>query len=186
MHLESSVPGKAQCHCQQCYIAILLKEITIDLTALLPMLFAGDSQGFPCQLGSQTARLFLHQMARPTPSGCRTPPGDEALTSICLAFYARRTVGSEITRTTTLQLKSLHIENISKSQSLSMEPMKQGKFFSSLTFTAHSTETAECLLSQKDAVANKIVPTLKEVTVSQGVGRVTKSFIVQARTLLRT
>lgn len=75
VHLETSVPGKVQCHCQRRYVAVLLKEITIDPTALLPMLFAGDSQGFPCQLGSHTARLFLHQMARPTPSGCRTPPG---------------------------------------------------------------------------------------------------------------
>lgn len=76
MHLETSVPGEAQCHRQQRDVAVLLKEITIDPTALLPMLFAGDSQGFPCQLGSHTARLFPHQMARPTPSGCRTPPGD--------------------------------------------------------------------------------------------------------------
>lgn len=91
VHLEASVPGKAQCHCQPRYIAVLLKEITIDPTALLPRLFAGDSQGFPRQLGSHTAPLFPHQMARPTPSGCRTPPGDEALTSICLACYARRT-----------------------------------------------------------------------------------------------
>lgn len=75
LHLEPSVPGKAQCHCQPHYIAVLLKEITIDPTALLPMLFAGDSQGFPCQLGSHTAQLFLYQMARPTPSGCHTLPG---------------------------------------------------------------------------------------------------------------
>lgn len=75
LHLEPSVPGKAQCHCQPHYIAALLKEITIDPTALLPMLFAGDSQGFPCQLGSHTAQLFLYQMARPTPSGCLTLPG---------------------------------------------------------------------------------------------------------------
>lgn len=73
LHLEPSVPGKAQC--QPHYIAVLLKEITIDPMALLPMLFAGDSQGFPCQLGSHTAQLFLYQMARPTPSGCRTLPG---------------------------------------------------------------------------------------------------------------
>lgn len=102
-HLETSVPGKAQCHCQLRYITVPLKEITIDPTALLPMLFAGDSQGFPCQLGSHTARLFLHQMARPTPSGCRMPPGEEALTSICLAFSVQRTAGSEITGPTTLQ-----------------------------------------------------------------------------------
>lgn len=31
-------------HCQQRYIAVLLKEITIDPTALLPMLFAKDSR----------------------------------------------------------------------------------------------------------------------------------------------
>lgn len=75
LHLEPSMPGKARCHCQPHYIAVLLKEITIDPMALLPVLFAGDSQGFPCQLGSHTAQLFLYQMARPTPSGCHTLPG---------------------------------------------------------------------------------------------------------------
>lgn len=73
-HLETYVAtGKARGHCQPHSIAVLRKEITTDPTALLPMLFAGDSQGFPCQLGSHTAQLFLHQMARPTPSGCARP-----------------------------------------------------------------------------------------------------------------
>lgn len=91
LHLEPSVPEKAQCHCQPHYIAVLLKEITIDPTALFPMLFAGDSQGFPCQLGSHTAQLFLYQMARPTPSGCRMLPGRRGSDVSQPGFSCRRT-----------------------------------------------------------------------------------------------
>lgn len=164
MHLETSVPGKARYRCQPCSIAVLLKEITIDPTALLPMLFAGDSQGFPCQLGSHTAPLFLHQMARPTPSGCRMcpppfPGGDEALTSIRLAFYAARAAGSEMTGPTPSQLKKKKVSAKRKDFQIrvAISVINEPAFSIALTSLLVHQIPIKGLFPQRDAVADKTV-----------------------------
>lgn len=141
------------------YIAVLLKEITIDPTALLPMLFAGDSQGSPCQLGSHTARLFLHQMARPTPSGCLTLPGRQGSDVYQPGFLCTktRTAGSGITGQSRYT-KNLCITKRCPNPS-GEQCNKQGRKTCSvaLTFTAHLTSIPAGLLGLRDTIVNKQV-----------------------------
>lgn len=138
----------------------------IDPTALLPRLFAGDSQGFPRQLGSHTAPLFPHQMARPTPSGCRTPPGDEALTSICLACYARRTGEVRDYRANHIIIKISAQRKDFQTPGVINGTREAGKLFLQTWLSLLIQQIAvECLLGRRDAVANKTVLTLKEVTL---------------------
>lgn len=88
VQLETSMPGKAQAPANRATSPLLGRKLLLIPQLSSPCCLQGQPR-IPVPAGLPHARLCLHQMARPTPSGCHSPPREEALTSPAWLFLSR-------------------------------------------------------------------------------------------------